>query len=176
MKIIIVTGMPGAGKEEFLSVADSIGIPFVRMGDVVREAYAASSESKSGIGVGQFANSERERFGRNIWAARTIEKMFGSVFLVDGCRSMAEVRSFRELSSDVRIIGIHSPPGMRYERLVKRGREDAPNSIEEFNERDSREVSWGLAEVIALSDIMIVNDSDLGAMHSISERLLREMR
>ena len=176
MKIIIIAGMPGAGKEELLSVASSLKISYVRMGDVVREAYSLSPESKNGIGVGEFASAERKKFGKNIWAKRTIEKMSGSLFLVDGCRSMDEIRSFRELSKDVMIIGIHSPPDQRYERLVKRGREDAPSSIEEFNARDSREIGWGLAEVLALSDLMVVNDSSLKEFHSAAEKILRRLK
>ena len=35
MKILLVTGMPGAGKEELLQVAMSMGIQFLRMGDIV---------------------------------------------------------------------------------------------------------------------------------------------
>lgn len=42
MKILLIVGMPGAGKEEFLSVARSIGVPFIRMGDIVRELYETS--------------------------------------------------------------------------------------------------------------------------------------
>jgi len=173
MKIIIVTGMPGAGKEEFLMVAGSMGIFSARMGDAVREFYSASSDRERGCSVGEFANAERERFGKNIWAKRTVEKMSGNVFLIDGCRSMDEVRSFRELSNDVRIIGIHSPPDQRYERLVNRGREDAPKDQDEFNKRDSREISWGLAEVIALADIMIINASGLDEFRSAAENVLR---
>ena len=176
MRIIIIAGMPGAGKEEFLSVANSIGIPSARMGDAVREFYPLSSECRDGISIGEFASAERKRFGKNIWAKRTIEKMSGGLFLVDGCRSMDEVRSFRELSSDVLIIGIYSPPKLRYERLVIRSREDAPKSLDEFEQRDSREIAWGLAEVMALSDIMMVNISSLEEFHSSSEKVLRELK
>ncbi|MDR2698339.1 MAG: AAA family ATPase [Candidatus Methanoplasma sp.] len=175
MRIIVVAGMPGAGKEEFLSVADSVGIPSARMGDAVRDFYSRSSEREAGIGIGEFASAERTRFGKNIWAQRTMERMSGETFLIDGCRSMDEVRSFRELSGDVLIIGIHSSPAQRYERLVKRGREDAPGSLDEFNTRDTREISWGLAEVIALSDVMIINASGLDEFRSASEKILRGM-
>jgi len=154
-------------------VAGSMGISSARMGDAVREYYSGSSDKGMGYSIGEFANAERERFGKNIWAKRTVEKMSGGVFLIDGCRSMDEVRSFRELSDDVLIIGIHSPPDQRYDRLVKRGREDAPQSQDEFNKRDSREISWGLAEVIALSDIMIVNASTLDGFRSAAEDILR---
>lgn len=158
MRVLLIAGMPGAGKEELLNVARSMGIPFLRMGDIVREYHATSGTDLS---VGTFANAQREELGKDIWAKRALERMKGDLFLVDGCRSMDEVRSYRDLGGDVLVVGISAPPKARYERLVKRGRDDAPRSIEEFDARDSREMGWGLSDVLALADIMIVNDSDL---------------
>ena len=54
MRMIVVTGMPGAGKEEFLSAGIKAGVPFVRMGDVVRDTYAQSGAEAEGLSVGQF--------------------------------------------------------------------------------------------------------------------------
>ena len=161
MRIILVAGMPGAGKEELLTVARGMGLPFVRMGDLVREAYAEAGGESTGMTVGQFANSERETFGKDIWARRAVERMGGEVFLVDGCRSMDEVRSYRSVCDDVRILGIYASPTDRYSRLVARGREDAPRDPEEFSARDSREMGWGLDEVLAMADRMVLNDTDL---------------
>ncbi|MBR4226122.1 MAG: AAA family ATPase [Candidatus Methanomethylophilaceae archaeon] len=161
MKILVVAGMPGAGKEELLNVARSMGYSFVRMGDMVREAYTSSGAEAEGLSIGQFANREREVHGADIWAKRSMERMSGDLFLVDGCRSMDEVRSFRGLSDDVYIIAVHTARSERFRRLVSRDREDAPRNEAEFDERDSREIGWGIAEVIALSEYMIVNDSDL---------------
>ena len=95
MRMIITAGMPGSGKEEFLNAASGTGIPFLRMGDIVREFHASSGAEKEGLSVGQVANRERELHGKNIWAKRAIERMSGDIFLVDGCRSMDEVRSYR---------------------------------------------------------------------------------
>ena len=158
MKVLLVAGMPGAGKEELLTVARSMGLPFLRMGDIVRECHSGSGTS---LTVGAFANAQREELGKDIWARRALERMSGDVFLVDGCRSMDEVRSYRNLSDDVVIVGIYAPPMDRYSRLVARGRDDAPKSMEEFEARDSREIGWGLAEVLALADVIVPNDSDL---------------
>ena len=36
-KVYVVTGMPGAGKEEFAQTAVAAGYSLIRMGDVVRE-------------------------------------------------------------------------------------------------------------------------------------------
>ncbi|MDR3282610.1 MAG: AAA family ATPase [Candidatus Methanoplasma sp.] len=173
MSILIVAGMPGAGKEEFLDVARGKGMPFLRMGDVVREFHAASGTS---VSVGEFAGSERAAHGANIWAERSVERMEGGTFLVDGCRSMSEVGAFRSLGGDVRVIGIHSPPGQRFDRLVKRGRADAPRNREEFEERDRRELSWGIGDVLALSDLMISNASTLESFHMVSDDVLEGLR
>ena len=173
MRMIVVTGMPGSGKEEFLNVAMTIGIPFIRMGDVVRSEHAASGTSSS---VGEFADSERKKHGYNIWAKRSMEKMYGDIFLVDGCRSMAEIQAFKSLSDNVTILGIHSPPKVRYGRLVERNRSDAPSDRREFDERDEREIGWGIAEVIALADEMLVNASSLERFRKDAEILLKGIR
>jgi dephospho-CoA kinase len=99
-----------------------------------------------------------------------------ALFSVDGCRRMDEIRSFRSLGGDVSIVAVHASPEVRYERLVKRGRDDAPHNTDEFDERDKRELSWGVGEVLALSDYMVVNMSDLEDFHRRSEELLRSLR
>ena len=176
MKILLVTGMPGAGKEELLNVARSMDIPFLRMGDIVREFHQTSGAAERGLSVGQVANGERELHGKDIWAKRAIERMSGDIFLVDGCRSLDEVYSYKGLSDSVYIIGVHAPRYIRYDRLVKRGREDAPNNMAEFDERDNRELGWGLGNVIALADIMIINDSDLESFQSKVKKELEALR
>ncbi|MBR5999420.1 MAG: AAA family ATPase [Candidatus Methanomethylophilaceae archaeon] len=175
MKLIVVAGMPGAGKEEFLNVAIDMGLPFIRMGDLVRELYPKRSEEDKDLTLGQFANIERERHGYNIWAKRALDRMSGSIYLIDGCRSMDEIKAFRGLSDDVNIVAIHAPPKVRYERLVKRHRDDAPKDVGEFEARDSREIGWGLAEVVALADHLILNDGPLERFRADASSYLRSV-
>jgi dephospho-CoA kinase len=176
MKILLVTGMPGAGKEELLNVARSMGIPFLRMGDIVREFHQTSGAAEKGLSVGQVANGEREKHGKDIWAKRAIERMSGDIFLVDGCRSLDEVDSYKGLSDQVYIIGVHASRAVRYDRLVRRGRDDAPKDMKEFDERDSRELGWGLGSVIALSDILVINDCDLETFRAKVTKELEALR
>ncbi len=175
MRLIVVAGMPGAGKEEFLNVAADMGIPFIRMGDLVRELYPKRGEEDRDLTLGQFANIERERHGYNIWAKRALERMSGNIYLIDGCRSMDEVQAYRSLTDDVNIVAIHAPPKIRYDRLVKRQRDDAPKDTGEFDARDSREMGWGLADVIALSDHLIVNDGPLEKFREEAGAYLRSV-
>ena len=176
MKLIITTGMPGAGKEEFLLAASDSGIPFLRMGDIVREFHAKRDEKDKDLSVGQLANLDRQRYGFDIWAKRAMEKMYGEIFMIDGCRSMDEVRAYRNITDDVNIVGIFASPATRYARLVKRGRDDAPKDIEEFNARDNRELGWGLGETMALADKMIINESTLDEFKKNVRELMEGFR
>jgi len=177
MKLIVVSGMPGAGKEELLTAATSLDIPFVRMGDVVRECYAASDAEQKGMSVGEFASEQRKLHGADIWAKRVMEKAGnGDLCLIDGCRSRSEIETFIALGGDVMVIAVHASPSVRYDRLVKRARADAPATIKEFDERDSRELAWGAGEVIALADYLVPNMADLDTFRSEAAKLLRSLR
>jgi dephospho-CoA kinase len=176
MKLIIVTGMPGTGKEEFLNVAAEMDIPFIRMGDVVREHHQMRDTSCADMSVGEFASSERKRHGDDVWARRSLERMGGDIFLVDGCRSADEVEQFRSLTDDVTVVSIHSSPEARYARLVKRNREDAPSSLEEFVKRDEREMGWGIAKIMALSDMTVPNETTLEEFREASRNALERLR
>ena len=90
MKALIVAGMPGAGKEELLGCACDMEMGFARMGDVVRDFHESSGAAAEGLSVGEFASKEREIHGPDVWARRTIERMSGDLFLVDGCRQPSD--------------------------------------------------------------------------------------
>ncbi len=173
MRIVLVAGMPGAGKEELLTVGRSMGLPFLRMGDLVREAYSESHPDS--MALGDFAGHERDVHGKDIWARRAVERMGGDVFLVDGCRSMDEVLAYRSLGEDVLILGVHAPPAERYRRLVARGRDDAPRDVGEFEARDRREMGWGVADVMALADVMVVNDCPLDEFRTRAAEALERL-
>jgi dephospho-CoA kinase len=176
MNVIVIAGMPGSGKEELLSVARAMDMPFLRMGDLVREAHSSAAGADARMSVGEYASAERERHGRHIWAERAIRRMHGDIFLVDGCRSMDEVAAYRGLGAEVTVVGIHAPPRARYERLVRRARSDAPADTGEFDARDRRELSWGLGDVLALSDIMIDNSASLEEFRRRAGEVLGRIR
>lgn len=76
------------------------------------------------------------------------------------------MRLFREkFGNDSVLIAIEAPESIRFERLQKRGRSDAPKTFEEFRERDLREISWGLSDLIKSADRTIVNDDSLESFH-----------
>ncbi len=173
MKVLCVTGMPGCGKEEFLKVAGEHGFTVVRMGDVVREEGRKRGIGASDEAIGGFAHSEREAHGYGVWAERTLPRVRGERVVIDGLRGSKELEAFRRaLGESVEVVAIHAAPKVRFARLQGRSRSDAPASWEEFLVRDARELRWGLGDVIATADHMVVNEGDLGAFRAIARAVL----
>ncbi|MDG6226211.1 MAG: AAA family ATPase [Candidatus Thermoplasmatota archaeon] len=160
--VLGLTGMPGSGKGEITSVAQDMGVPSYSLGDVVREFHAMAPYMDRPEDIGIFANGERESHGDDVWARRLVERIdrgLSELAIIDGVRSLFEVDVFRsEWGDDFKIISVHSSPGTRFSRLLTRGREDDPLDRSDFDARDLRELGWGIGDVIALSDIMVLNE------------------
>ena len=173
MKILVTTGMPGSGKEEFLKCCMARGSEVIRMGDIVREKAKEFGLDSSDASVGTLANEERRRYGMDVWAKRTIPYVGGELVVIDGTRGPDEIRAFRHaFGDDLKVIAIHASPKTRFERLKVRGRPDAPRTRSELDQRDKRELEWGLGEAIALADYMIINESTLAGLKRDVDQLL----
>ena len=160
--LIIVTGMPGAGKDEFVKVAKSLGFTDVHMGDTVK-SYA----KKSGVplvdkDIGAFATRERKENGMDIWAKRTAEGISKpEKTIVDGLRNMEELTFFRSHFPEAVVVAIYTNRDERLKRILRRNRIDDVKSETELEQRDNRELGWGIGRTISLADHMIVNDGTL---------------
>ncbi len=173
VKVVCVTGMPGCGKEEFLSVSVARGFTVVRMGDVVRDEARNRGLPLTDAAVGSLAHEERQRHGSGVWAERTLPRLAGDRVLIEGLRGGAEVEVFRERFGErLAVVAIHAAPRLRFERVSKRGRSDDIRSWEGFVTRDRRELGWGLGDVIAQADFMIVNEGDLPAFRAAASSVL----
>jgi len=167
VKVLCVAGMPGCGKEEFLRVAAEHGFTIVRMGDVVREEATKRGIGTSDEAIGGFAHSERERSGFGITGERVV---------IDGLRGFMELDVFRKhLGESIQVVAIHAAPKVRFERLRARNRSDAPTTWEEFRVRDIRELRWGLGDVIATADYMIVNEGELGSFRARAREVMESV-
>ncbi|RLG89653.1 MAG: dephospho-CoA kinase, partial [Thermoprotei archaeon] len=118
----------------------------------------------------------REMYGKNIVAVKTLERIDPreKVVVVDGVRSLDEVEVFRR-SGETIIIAVHASPKTRYERLIKRGRPGDPSNWEDFVKRDMLELSFGLGNVIALADYMIVNETTIKEAYRGAYNILKKL-
>lgn len=173
VKAVAFTGMPGAGKSEAVRVAEELGIKIIRMGDAVREEVAKMGMEPTDENLGGIANFMREKYGKDIWARKCMDKIGEEkIVVIDGIRNIEEVETFKKKIDNFILIAIHASPKTRYERIKERGRSDDAREIEKIKEREYRELSWGIGNVIAMADIVIVNEGDLEEFRKKVKELL----
>ncbi len=155
----MIAGMPGSGKSVLAEAAKKLGIPVVSMGDAVRGEAKKRGLKLTPETLAQLSLQLRRVRGPAAVAELTLRQLPpNDVVMIEGVRSLDEVEKFREHFQKVVIIAVHSSPSTRFRRLLARRRADDPSSWEEFVERDRRELGFGLGEVIALSDYVLVNE------------------
>ena len=172
MKLIVTVGMPGSGKDELVDVARTIGLATLKMGDLVRAEAARRGIAPNGSALSRLAAEERDKHGVAVWAQRALPKLTETKMLVDGCRSDAEITCFRHQFGDLFVLGIYSSPETRYERLGRRGRSDDGANLQEFFDRDQRELRFGIGSAFILADAMLVNEGDLTSFRSSARQML----
>ena len=161
-KIVIgLAGMPGSGKSLVVETARELGYAIVVMGDVIREETMKLGLELTPQNVGKVMLQLRADGGVTVVAQKCIPKIEAqesSKVLVDGLRSLHEVDAFKTHFAKFSIVAVHASPETRFNRLSNRRRSDDSNGWEVFRERDMRELSVGLGNVVAMAEQMIVND------------------
>ncbi len=180
MKIVAFTGMPCSGKSEAVYIAKDKGIQVIRMGDVVWTETKNQGLELNDKNVGEVANSMRNKYGKDIWARRTVDEVKSlnktDYIIVDGIRNIEEINLFKnELSSDFVVIAIDAPNELRKKRALSRGRKDDSNDIKNIEERDKRELRWGIGDVIASADIVISNEGSIDEFRRRVKEVLQKL-
>jgi dephospho-CoA kinase len=160
-KIVIgVAGMPGAGKSVVRQVAREMDCSVVVMGDVIRLEAKKRKLQPTPENLGMIMLELRKEEGPTVVANRCITRIEKSDkdVVVDGIRSLDEVKAFRRRFPKFALMSIHSSPRTRFERLFRRRRSDDPRGWDTFLERDLRELNVGLGNTISTADYMVVNE------------------
>jgi len=167
MRVIAFVGLPLSGKTTASKVAEEMGIPVVCMGDVVREEAKKRGLPLTDEVLGSIASELRQKEGLDAIAKRCIpiireKAKEKGIVVVDGIRGIAEVERFKkEFGDDFILINIESPIELRFERALKRKRDDDIKTIEELKRRDERELSWNMGEAMRVANFTIENTSDI---------------
>ena len=180
MTVIGTVGLPGSGKSEAATVARGLDIPVVTMGDVIRQACRDRGLDPA-THHGEMARTLREENGPDAIAQRSLPRIRehladSETVLVDGIRSDVEVERFVEaFGEEFLLVEITAPDEERAERLDLRGRDaSAEAGGESIEERDERELGFGMGEAMAVADLTVRNDGTLEAFHERVRTLLTE--
>lgn len=177
--------MPGSGKGVVSRAAKSLGMKVVRMGDVIRDEARKRNDDP-----GKVAVQLRQEYGKYVVAERCVDIIKNSadasnindqsqlnksqLFLIEGIRSPWEVEIFKNSFPDFKVIAVHSKPETRFFRLKKRMRSDDSAESVKSMKRDQREMKFGIGEVIANADYMVVNESSLGKLKKTVRRIIKD--
>ncbi|ACB39623.1 AAA family ATPase [Pyrobaculum neutrophilum] len=168
-KIFAVAGLPGSGKTTVAKLIERRGYAYYSLGDVVRmEAQrAATAPDRAAVVL-------RIEEGRRAIVRRLVDIMKrGTNAVVDGVRGIEEVEALEEHLGPVTLIYVVASRETRFRRLAGRGRSDDPSTYSQFLMRDIRELKFGLADLLARADYILVNEGkDIEALEAEVARLL----
>jgi len=165
-KVVAVCGMPGSGKGEFAAVLELQGVPVLSMGDMVRAEVKRQNLAESPGIFGEIAAQLRAEHGEDVLAVRladAVDELLEShpIVLIEGMRGTAERIVFSQRWSEAfASVAVEASPDVRFSRIQNRGRSEDGDRAS-FEVRDSREIGWGLDQIILEADHHIDNNLDL---------------
>jgi len=176
MRLVAITGMPGAGKSTAAQALEKIRMKRVVMGDVIREETKRRGFTPDEKNTGEVMKDLRRKLGEGAIAElclKSIGEPKPDLLVVDGIRSIPEVETFRR-AGRVLLLAIHASRERRFALLKERGRRDDPVRYETFLRRDDRELNVGIGSAIALADEVISNEHITPEI--LSERVLQTVK
>ena len=173
--VIVIVGMPGAGKSLASSVAMNHSVPVFVSGDIIRAEAKRRKLSPTRKNLGRLMLKIRREEGMGAVAKRLapiIDKIDNTRFVYEGARSVEEIQELNK-KYHVFTIAIHASPKTRFRRLQKRRRSDRPRNWADFLERDERELKVGVGKLIAVADRVVENEDTRNDLKRRTGRLLR---
>lgn len=202
MKIIGFVGLPGSGKGEASKIARQMGLMVLVMGDVIRQEAARQGLKPTDQNLGCIGNALRAAEGPDAVAKRIFEMALATgkdLVVVDGLRSREEADFFAAHADEFYLVEVCAPAEARLKWLAARGRPDDPGRCPEdadlkdtnadlkivssckepnlqaaaaLEQRECRELGWGMCDAMKIADMKLRNDGSLEELREDVRRLL----
>ena len=153
--------MPGAGKSTIVSKLKEQGYETFNLGDGVRAEAKRQNLDPTGENLGKMMLELRKKNGPGAVAElikSSIQNSTHEIIIIDGIRSIHEINVLKE-TANVKLLAVKASADTRFNFMSERKRSDDPLTREKFDERDNREISVGLEEIIELADESIENNN-----------------
>jgi dephospho-CoA kinase len=174
-RLIGLTGTNGAGKGEAAAFFIKHGYAYFSLSDVIREKLVEGGFEPSRDNLIRTGNDLRKEGGPDILARLVMDKVRGKA-VIDSIRNAAEIAYLKKHKGFI-LLAVDAPAALRFERVLKRGRDESARTLEEFIRKEKEERSRDAAAqqldaCLALADLAIRNEGSLEELHRQLEELL----
>jgi dephospho-CoA kinase len=178
--IIGVTGPLCAGTDTFGDILrKEKGFEWMSYSDVLREEARKMGIEITRKNLQDLGDAIRKEFGDGILSEKLIEKMKSDKdYVVGNIRNPGEVEALRRwFGKKFVFVRVDAPLEIRFERLLKRRREQDPENFEDFKKVEERDMGnyekhYGQhhASVFTMADFSVNND---GSYEEFREKVLK---
>lgn len=178
--LIGLTGRNAAGKGEVARYLEKKSFYYYSLSDVIRDEIRSRGQEPVRELLIQVGNELRQKYGANVLAERILAKIEDDKhYIIDSIRNPAEVNAFRA-AKHFKLVRIEAPAEIRFQRILSRGRESDPRTLEKFVELEKREAegddtSQNLVKVELMADHSLVNDGTLEDLYRRVDQLLVQL-
>jgi dCMP deaminase len=176
--IIGLTGKNGAGKTEVSQYLVSRGFEYHSLSDEIREEVKKRGMEITRDVLTEVGNELRAQFGAGVLAERVLRRLgHERNYVIDSIRNPTEVMALKR-RKDFVLMALNAGEAARFVRSRQRGRESAPQTIEQFIEEENRELrsddpaSQQLIATEQMADLAVTNDGSLEDLHRQLDQIL----
>ena len=181
LKILLLVGMPGAGKSYCLEYLEKKGIASVYFGGITIDEVQSRGLEVNEQNEKLVREELREKEGKGAYAQRMITKIKNlnasgyDRIVADGLYSWTEYKMFKEaFGENAVVVAVAAPRKVRHERLSVRS--IRPLNESEVSAREYAEIeNLEKGGPIANADFTLVNDSDTNNLLDSLEDILIEI-
>jgi dCMP deaminase len=179
--IIGLTGRNCAGKGVVMQFLANIGFICYSLSDVIRDELKSTNDKITRELLIEKGRELRLKYGPAILAERIASKLdIEKNYAIDSIRHPAEVEVFKR-RKDFVLIEVIASPEKRFERIIKRNRENDPKTFEEFikfeleEEKNENYEGQQLLLCSNLADIKIENNSTIEDLYQRLKQTIYEL-
>lgn len=153
MPVFLVCGLPCAGKTTIGTyLTENLNYYHIEASDFMYLSYYQHHGINSSVNIADFAEQALEKTPSIVvdQIIENIREVNDMPIIITGFRSPKEIELFiqqYEGSLDIKTVYIEADESKRFERCVKRNREEKLLTIIEFRERDKQQLNMGLANI-----------------------------
>lgn len=182
--LIGLTGTFCSGKDEIADyLVKKYGFESIGTGDIVREYITNLNLPKTRDIQRDMGNKLRAENGSTFLVQSAISRLSGQNKVITGIRDVDEAEFFKG-KQNTYLIAVSAPIKTRFKRMQARGRGDDPKTLDEFRQKEEKEMGSGRREdrklqnilyCLKIADYTIDNSGSIEDLRSKIDKLMKQI-